>query len=72
MNTPLYTPSDLLRIELLHYDTPLGIPAEVVGWRDLSRKLLAHVEALQNEHVTCKNYSGEKFVPFKFPNTTSL
>ena len=50
MNTiPTYTTAQLVRIELLRYDNPDGLHPIESNWRDLSRKLLEHVEYLQEQ-----------------------
>ena len=43
-----YTPEEMVRLELLCYQNPEGLHSIEAAWRDLARKLKAHVEELQD------------------------
>lgn len=79
MNTPTYSPGELVRIELLRYDNPDGLHPIEQQWRELARKLLIHVETLQEAIESSRNkdfrYSAlSDFQSMKFPGkfTTTL
>jgi len=65
---PEYTPSDLVRIELLRYEQTEGLHPVERAWRDLAKKLLSHVEMLdQNLESKAPKYGFEGHKPYKFP-----
>lgn len=74
LDIPIYSPSELVRIELLQYDNPSGLHPIELEWRNLSRKSLEHTQTLQQalEYVLskCPEYvkrEYEDWKPFKFP-----
>ena len=80
MNTPNYTPSDMVRLEILAYQTPEGLHPVEEAWRNLARKLLLHVNETQKLALTYKekvnniNYLTndlKDWKPMKFPTPFS-
>lgn len=73
MNIPNYSPSELVRIELLRYDNPEGLHPVEAQWRDLASKLLEHIEDLQREAAAmykvlpCYHQEKFNFMEYKFP-----
>ncbi len=71
-NIPLYSPGQLVRLELLAYGNPEGLHPVEQNWRDLARDLLQHVQALQTklEEVKPKVRFDDilqAWSPMKFP-----
>lgn len=78
---PQYSPSELVRIELLAYENPGDLHPIEEQWRDLCRKLIQHVKETENllqenmPRISGLQYSKLKdWKPFKFPGrfTTSV
>lgn len=73
---PQYTPSEMVRLELLQYENPEGLHPIQEQWRDLCKKIIEHVvEAdrmamIFSDKVNNKQYLPEHirdYKPFKFP-----
>lgn len=71
INTPIYTPEELVRIELLRYENPEGLHPIEESWRNLCKKLIEHVEILQESTQNLNNvvdkWQRYEFTPMKFP-----
>jgi len=79
MNTQIYTPSEIVRLELLQYENPEGLHPIEQEWRNLARKLMEHVKAsdmvatifYEKLGDSVKRYLPEElkdWKPFKFPS----
>lgn len=55
MSIPIYTSSEMVRLELISYANPEGLHPVEEAWRDLSRKLVDHVKELQDQWIKHKD-----------------
>ena len=75
MNIPIYSPHQLVRIELLRYENPEGLHCIEASYRNLCRDMLQHIEALQAALENSKTKHNQynipeelkEWTPMKFP-----
>lgn len=77
MNTPEYTPNEMVRLEILAYKNPEGLHPVEENWRNLCRKLLEHTQAMQTKLESVKpklryDTDLENWTPTKFPKAFSV
>ena len=72
MNAPIYTPDEMVRLELLAYKNPDGLHPVEENWRNLARKLMSHTKWIQSKLESKRGsfqYDTEmkSWQSFKFP-----
>lgn len=48
LDIPLYSPDELVRLEILQYKNPDGLHPIESNWRNLCRKLMHHAQEMKN------------------------